>query len=148
MDNITQFKLPFNGLTVGSVILYKTEPQPVMALILGITHNPFHQQTDYRLYLLQGEHKGEILLCKLEKIDPIPLTEEILIDIGFQKEPIEGYDKNYSYTHPNGMELLQELDNKGFLFVFHKRQVTILHLHTFQLFFNMFHLYAANPHED
>lgn len=133
--------MPFNGLTLGSVVLYNTQPQPIMAVIMGITHNPYNQQTDYRLYLLEGENKGECTLCKLEKTSPMPLTEIFLDNMRFIKAPIEGYPGKYTFMHPNGMELIyDETDKSGFVFVFHKKQITITHVHTLQLFFNLYNI--------
>lgn len=133
--------IPFNGLTLGSVVLYNTQPQPVMAVIMGITHNPYNQQTDYRLYLLEGEHKGEWTLCKLEKTSPMLLTERFLTNMRFIKAPIEGYSGKYTFTHPDGMELIyDEQTDDGYLFIFHKKQITITHVHILQLFFNLYNI--------
>lgn len=142
MNILHTTKLPFNGLTLGSACLYLSVPKPTRAVIVGITHNPTTKATFYRLLLIDGDLNGQVIDTKLEKTQPLPLTEVFLTEMGFIKKQMSNYPEYNTYKHANGFTVLEDTLNNMFLAYLHDNYIDVRQVHVFQLLFNMHNLYG------
>lgn len=83
-------------------------------------------------------HPRHTEFTPLDRIKPIPLTEEILLKCGFRKTNLEGYDVHFKYTNPLLRSDITAIYNSDFSLKLDGVARGIKYLHRLQnLFFDL-----------
>lgn len=126
-----------NELRIGSIVMVDTEYHPrlkgVALRVTGSYEDAFKGENEYAV-MLQDVKNRNTYAPLIRFIKPIELTENILLNCGFRKSRLAGYDSHFTYSIFMGAEVINitAIYNADFSIMLHSVARKIKYLHELQ----------------